>query len=54
MKIIEVPVNPIALAISSGATFAARFAGDVKHLKKTLVDAVKHRGFNGLMFSSNV
>ncbi|MFZ2411594.1 MAG: 2-oxoacid ferredoxin oxidoreductase, partial [Candidatus Methanoperedens sp.] len=44
---IEVPVNPIALAISSGATFVARsFAGDVRHLQKTIVDAVKHRGFS--------
>ena len=44
---IEVPVNPMALAISSGATFVARtFAGDVKHLQKTIVDAVKHRGFS--------
>ncbi len=45
--VIEVPVNPIALAISSGATFVARsFAGDVKHLQKTIVSAVKHRGFS--------
>ncbi len=45
--VIEVPVNPIALAISSGATFVARsFAGDVKHLQKTIVGAVEHRGFS--------
>ncbi len=45
--VIEVPVNPIALAISTGATFVARsFAGDVKHLQKTVVAAVKHRGFS--------
>ncbi len=45
--VIEVPVNPIALAISTGATFVARsFAGDVKHLQKTIVSAVKHRGFS--------
>ncbi|CAG0957700.1 2-oxoglutarate/2-oxoacid ferredoxin oxidoreductase subunit beta [Methanosarcinales archaeon] len=44
---IEVPVNPIALAISSGATFVARsFTGDVKHLQKTIVAAVKHRGLS--------
>ncbi len=44
---IEVPVNPIALAISTGATFVARsFAGDVKHLQKMIVEAVKHRGFS--------
>jgi len=45
--VIEVPVNPISLALSSGATFAARsFAGDVPHLTKTIVDAVNHRGFS--------
>ena len=45
--VIEVPVNPIALALSSGATFVSRsFAGDVKHLTKTIVDAVNHRGFS--------
>ncbi len=45
--VIEVPVNPIALAISSGATFVARsFAGDVKHIQKIIVDAVQHRGFS--------
>ncbi|MFZ3383656.1 MAG: hypothetical protein WA144_07005 [Candidatus Methanoperedens sp.] len=37
----------MALAISSGATFVIRsFAGDVKHLQKTIVDAVKHRFFS--------
>lgn len=45
--VIEIPVNPIALAISTGATFVARgFAGDVKHLKSIIVEAVKHRGFS--------
>jgi 2-oxoglutarate ferredoxin oxidoreductase subunit beta len=45
--VIEVPVNPIALAISSGATFVARsFAGDVKHLQRTILAAVKHRGLS--------
>lgn len=45
--VIEVPVNPITLAISSGATFVSRsFAGDVKHHQKTIVDAVNHRGFS--------
>jgi len=45
--VIEVPVNPISLALSSGATFVSRtFAGDVEHLRKTIVDAVKHRGFS--------
>lgn len=44
--VIEVPVNPIALAISSGATYVARsFAGDAKHLQKMIVDGTRHRGF---------
>ena len=45
--VIEIPVNPIVLGISSGATFVSRsFAGDVRHLQRTIVDAVKHRGFS--------
>lgn len=44
--VIEVPLNPLAVAIASGATFVARgFAGDVKHLTKILVEAYNHRGF---------
>ena len=42
----EQPLNPIALAIVSGATFVAReFALDVQHLKETVKKAVRHRGF---------
>ncbi len=42
----EQPLNPIALAIVSGATFVAReFALDVQHLKETVKAAVKHKGF---------
>jgi 2-oxoglutarate/2-oxoacid ferredoxin oxidoreductase subunit beta len=38
-------VNPIALAIVSGYTFAARsYAYDVRHLKDMVVRAVKHKG----------
>ncbi len=38
-------VNPIALAIVSGYTFAARsYAYDVRHLKEILVQAIKHKG----------
>ncbi len=44
--VIEVPVNPIALALASGATFIARgFAGDVKHLRSLIVEGIRHRGF---------
>ncbi|VVB66012.1 2-oxoglutarate synthase subunit KorB [Candidatus Gugararchaeum adminiculabundum] len=43
---LEEPVNPEALAILGGATFVARvYAGDVVHMKKIMVEAVKHKGF---------
>ena len=45
--VIELPVNPIALALSSGATFISRgFAGDIKYLTNLLVDALSHKGFS--------
>ncbi len=44
--VIEQPVNPIALALSAGATFVARgSAGDAIHLTKIIEEAVKHKGF---------
>ncbi len=43
---IEQPINPIALALSLGASFVARgFAGDVGHLKWIIKEAIKHKGF---------
>ena len=40
------PVNPIALAIVSGASFVARgFAGDVEHLSNLIKKGITHRGF---------
>jgi 2-oxoglutarate ferredoxin oxidoreductase subunit beta len=40
------PVKPLALALVSDATFVSRgFAGDMLHLQKLIVEAVKHRGF---------
>ncbi len=40
------PANPVALAITAGATYVARgFSGDQKALVNLMVDAVKHRGF---------
>jgi 2-oxoglutarate ferredoxin oxidoreductase subunit beta len=40
------PVNPIALAIVSGASFVARgFAGDVDHLSNLIKKGINHRGF---------
>ena len=44
---LEEPVNPISLAIVSGATYVARgFAGDVNHLKKLIIAGIKHNGFS--------
>ena len=39
-------INPLMLAIASGYTFVARaYAYDVRHLKDTIIRAVKHKGF---------
>jgi len=40
------PLNPLALAIASGASFVARgFAGDIPHLKEIIKTAIQHQGF---------
>lgn len=45
--IIEVPVNPLALAITSGATFVAQsFAGDVNNTVAMIKAGIKHKGFS--------
>jgi len=44
--VIELPINPIALTLSSDATFVARgYAGDKNHLTELVMEGVKHRGF---------
>ncbi len=44
--VIEQPVNPIALALTAGATFVARgSAGDAIHLTKIIEAAIQHKGF---------
>src|SRR3989344_5947277 len=44
---IEMPINPLVLALSSGATYIARgFAGDVPHLKNLIIEGIKHKGFS--------
>lgn len=44
--VIELPVNPLTLALSSGATYIARgFAGDAPHLRKLIADGMAHKGF---------
>jgi 2-oxoglutarate ferredoxin oxidoreductase subunit beta len=41
------PVNPIALAIVSGASFVSRgFAGDAEHLAGLIKKGITHRGFS--------
>lgn len=44
---IERAVMPLALALGAGGTFIARgFAGDPKHLKDLLKQAITHKGFS--------
>lgn len=44
--VIELGVNPMAIALSSGATFISRaFAGDIPHTASLLKQAIEHRGF---------
>jgi 2-oxoglutarate ferredoxin oxidoreductase subunit beta len=43
---VEKPVQPLALAIVSGATYVARgYSGQPKHLMKLYVDGIRHPGF---------
>jgi len=43
---IEQPINPIALAISAGATYVARSsAGDTKGMAALIAGGIKHKGF---------
>lgn len=45
--IIETPLDPLALAITQGATFVAQtFAGDTKHMVETIKRAFQHTGFS--------
>jgi 2-oxoglutarate ferredoxin oxidoreductase subunit beta len=42
----EMPLNPIALALSAGCSFVARgFSGNPKQLVEIYKAAVKHKGF---------
>lgn len=44
---VEMPINPVALALVSGATYVSRgFSGDNKHLADTIAGAIAHRGFS--------
>jgi 2-oxoglutarate ferredoxin oxidoreductase subunit beta len=45
--VIEKPLNPLTLAVTSGATFVAQaFAGDVNQMVEVICQAVAHRGFS--------
>jgi 2-oxoglutarate ferredoxin oxidoreductase subunit beta len=45
--IIEIPVNPLTLAISQGATFVAQaFAGNIPHLIEMIKAGSQHKGFS--------
>ncbi len=44
--VIEAPIDPIALALASGATYVARgFSGDVKQLTDLVAGGIQHKGF---------
>lgn len=44
--VINEPLNPIALAITLGATFVARsFSGNPEHLREMMKLAIEHRGY---------
>jgi 2-oxoglutarate ferredoxin oxidoreductase subunit beta len=43
---LEDPVNPLAVAITGGATYVARgFSGDLPHLSEMILRGMQHRGF---------
>lgn len=43
----EQPINPLELALASGATFIARsYSRGAERLRQTMLDAVLHRGFS--------
>ncbi|MGB9726770.1 MAG: 2-oxoacid ferredoxin oxidoreductase, partial [Minisyncoccia bacterium] len=45
--LIEIPINPLALAITQGATFVAQsFAGDLNHMVEMIKAGINHRGFS--------
>jgi 2-oxoglutarate ferredoxin oxidoreductase subunit beta len=44
---VEMPINPIALALVSGATYVSRgFSGENKHLSDIIAGAIAHKGFS--------
>lgn len=46
LGVAEEPINPLALALTAGATFVARgYALEIAHLKELLKKAITHKGF---------
>jgi 2-oxoglutarate/2-oxoacid ferredoxin oxidoreductase subunit beta len=44
--VIEHPIEPVSLALASGATYVARgFSGDVKQLADLIAGGIQHKGF---------
>jgi 2-oxoglutarate ferredoxin oxidoreductase subunit beta len=44
---VELPINPLALALVSGATYVARgFSGENKHLADLIAGGIAHHGFS--------
>lgn len=44
---IEIPINPISMALGCEATFVARaFSGDPRHLADIITAGIKHKGFS--------
>src|SRR5215469_16944238 len=44
---VELPINPIALALVSGATYIARaFSGEPEHMASMIAGGIAHRGFS--------
>lgn len=45
--VIEQPVNPLALAIISGASYVARgYSGEIDHLAALIANGIRHKGFS--------
>jgi len=43
----NIPINPIKIALASGASFVARtYALNLEHMTKTIEAAIKHKGFS--------
>jgi 2-oxoglutarate ferredoxin oxidoreductase subunit beta len=44
--VIEMPVNPVALGLVSGASYVSRgFSGDPNHMSDLIANAITHKGF---------